>query len=190
MELFFDTETTDVYNFKKSYKEVSQPRVIQLGFILSNSETIFHEGCFILRCDKKVQPGALALHHISDETISKVGLSERDILTIFMTLAYRADTLVCHNVTFDIGCLKSTLYNIGYFGDIEALDNFKTYCTMFKGTSLCKLSGKIPRSYKWPKLQELHNFLFNEDFSDAHSALGDIKATRRCYYEMINRGIK
>jgi len=55
---------------------------------------------------------------------------------------------------------------------------------MLKTTSLCKLPNKYGNGYKWPKLSELHNFLFNEDFADAHDALGDIRATIKCFFEL------
>lgn len=32
----------------------------------------------------------------------------------------------------------------------------------------------------------VHRFLFNEDFEGAHDALSDVRATRRCYYEMVD----
>jgi hypothetical protein len=63
-----------------------------------------------------------------------------------------------------------------------------TFCTMEKSTNLVKLPGKYGK-YKWPKLVELYKFLFNEELTGAHDALVDILATRRCYYELLKRGI-
>jgi len=42
---------------------------------------------------------------------------------------------------------------------------------------------------KWPKLIELHEKLFNEPFANAHDAMADISATRRCFFELINKEI-
>jgi hypothetical protein len=36
---------------------------------------------------------------------------------------------------------------------------------------------------------ELHKFLFEEEFDGAHDALNDIRATRRCYNAMKERGL-
>ncbi|HUV85413.1 MAG TPA: hypothetical protein VMV86_06875, partial [Methanosarcinales archaeon] len=55
-----------------------------------------------------------------------------------------------------------------------------SYCTMLEGTDICKIPSF--RGNKWPTLKELHKHLFNEDFEDAHDALADVEATRRCYY--------
>jgi DNA polymerase III epsilon subunit-like protein len=37
---------------------------------------------------------------------------------------------------------------------------------------------------KYPKLKELHQFLFGEDFSNAHDAMADIEATKRCFLKL------
>ncbi len=66
------------------------------------------------------------------------------------------------------------------------------FCTM-KAPGImefCKLPwGNSKTRLKWPKLKELHQILFDEPFADAHDALADVKATRRCYYELMARGI-
>lgn len=41
--------------------------------------------------------------------------------------------------------------------------------------------------YKWPSLQELHCALFGANFEDAHDALADVLACRKCYYELQSR---
>jgi len=58
---------------------------------------------------------------------------------------------------------------------------------MQESTNLCKLPG--PRGYKFPKLEELHKVLFGCNFEGAHDALDDIKATERCFWELVKRNI-
>jgi hypothetical protein len=60
-------------------------------------------------------------------------------------------------------------------------------CTMLKSTNLCRLDG--PYGYKWPKLSELHYFLFKSDFPEAHNAAVDISVTAKCFWELKQRGI-
>ena len=38
--------------------------------------------------------------------------------------------------------------------------------------------------FKFPKLSELHIKLFLEDFINAHNAVADIHATKRCFFEL------
>jgi hypothetical protein len=58
---------------------------------------------------------------------------------------------------------------------------------MISTVDLCKIDG--PYGYKWPKLEELHRFLFKHDFDGAHDALADIQATAKCFWELANRNI-
>jgi hypothetical protein len=52
----------------------------------------------------------------------------------------------------------------------------------------CGLKNKANRP-KWPKLIELHQILFKEDFDSAHDAFADISATKRCFFELLNLNI-
>ena len=38
--------------------------------------------------------------------------------------------------------------------------------------------------FKLPTLSELHSFLFNHPFSEAHNATADVEATTRCFLEL------
>ena len=41
--------------------------------------------------------------------------------------------------------------------------------------------------FKLPTLTELHEYLFNEPFAEAHNATADVEATTRCFLELIRR---
>jgi hypothetical protein len=49
-------------------------------------------------------------------------------------------------------------------------------------TDLCKIPGNY--GFKYPNLNELHNFLFNTNFEEAHNAAADIHATAKCFWEL------
>jgi len=189
MELFFDTETSNMYQFKKPHTDPSQPWIVQLGFILSERDKIYQEGnLLIYNNGRLIEPGAEAVHHISVEETERSGLSESIVMEVMIQLFKQADLIVCHNIGFDMKVLMSNISR--YYHKLPnkfTLSEFH-YCTMLKGTPLCKLPGKFG-NYKWPKLQELHLHLFGEEFKDAHDALGDVRATRRCYYEMTKEMI-
>ena len=185
MELFFDTETSDMYKFKKPYSDPTQPWIVQLGFILSERDKIYQEGNLLIRADgRKIAPGAEAVHCISAEASDIGGIQQEIVLELFAHLVKQADLLVCHNTQFDTNVMLSSVSNTWDSELIERLTNSKyQFCTMIRGTNICKLPGRYGK-YKWPKLQELHKFFFGENFKDAHDALADVRATRRCYYKM------
>lgn len=69
------------------------------------------------------------------------------------------------------------------------------FCTMLSATSLLQIPHpneyfRKQGQFKWPSLDELHNFLFGceiEGRESFHDALVDVKGTARCYFELIRR---
>ena len=186
MELFFDTETSDLYKYKLPYNDPTQPWIVQLGFILSTQDQIYQEGNLLIQAaGRAISPGAQKVHGISVETTELAGFPQGTVTALFHHLLLMADKLVCHNISFDANVLLASVYHDYSNVALEKLlDKDYQYCTMLKGTSICKLPGRYG-NFKWPKLTELYKYLFNEEYTGAHGALADVRATRRCYYEMI-----
>ena len=76
---------------------------------------------------------------------------------------------------------------IGEENPLEKLSIIDT-CTE-QTASLCKLSGGRGGKFKLPTLSELHNYLFGNDFQEAHNATADVEATTRCVIELLRRGL-
>lgn len=188
-ELFVDTETSGKFNFKQSYKYPMQPWACQVGMILSTQETIDAEMAFLIKAEGRViEPQAFKIHGISEEQCDRNGISENTACYIFLELLLNSDTLICHNVNFDRVIVAHMLYNNGFENEAEFLMDHDSFCTMINGTNITKIPKKgFGGPYKWPTLQELHFNLFNEKIEGAHDAMVDIKATRRCYYKLINQ---
>ncbi len=55
------------------------------------------------------------------------------------------------------------------------------------GKDFCEIPGGY-YGYKPPKLQELYQKLFGTTFDNAHDAMADVKATKKCFFELIRRG--
>lgn len=188
MELFFDTETSDMYKWKLPPTDNSQPWIVQVGAILSTEDIIYSEINLIVYPDgRTISLEAGEIHNISPDLANEVGIYEPYIMNILKELINNADLLVCHNYKFDMSMLKSVWLRGNYDSThLYAITNKPYYCTMEASTNLLKLSGKYGK-YKWPKLSELYRFLFNEDLVGAHDAMYDVRATRRCYYELMRR---
>lgn len=67
----------------------------------------------------------------------------------------------------------------------KSQNNQHFFCTMRSTTEVTKI-GYNPKykSYKWPKLEELHRVLFGEPITGAHNAMVDVQATLRCFFEL------
>lgn len=193
MNLFFDTETSNLIQFKQPNSHPSQPWVVQLACILKGPEAptqtistlIYHE-------DLPMSKGAQDVHNITLEMSEEYGIYPGQAFELFIKLAKNADRIIAHNMSFDWRLLTILATRLGptALKDLETLKSTPKVCTMRTTSSLCKLpfpSGK--GGYKWPKLEELYYFLFLETLIGGHDALVDVQATIRCYDELIERGV-
>lgn len=186
--LFFDTETTGLpYYDNISAEEAPDnwPRLVQLSWIMTDGE-----GNITKEMDKYVIPegfvipaGATAIHGISNEYASFWGERLERVLHVFNKSLRKADYIICHNTWFDINVIYGEMKRMNIPTTI--LEK-KAYCTMLSGTDLCAIEWDGP-GYKWPRLQELHKYLFRKEFSDSHDAMADVKAVARCFWEMRDR---
>ena len=186
--LFFDTETTGV---PKDYKAPASntnnwPRLVQLGWILtdesgneitSGNEIIKPEG-FVIPVD------ASRVHGITTEVALREGKSLEQVLQSFLKDTEGIKCFVGHNVSFDQRVVGAELHRLGI---ADTVSTARSLDTMIAATDFCKIPGTY--GYKWPKLIELHRKLFGCDFEDAHDAMADITATKKCFFEMKRRGL-
>lgn len=186
-ELFFDTETSGLTLRNQPHTHPGQPWIIQLGMILADGADIHAEINLLIKPDgRTLHPRALETHGITTDRAQAYGVSEMAAVKLFGLLAVPADMLVCHNLDFDLKTVKAMFARQGYGRAVGKLDEMPHYCTMEQATDFCKLPStfKGRGKYKWPKLEELHRILFNEDFEGAHDALADVRATMRCFYAL------
>lgn len=183
--LVFDTETAGLPKNYKAHASAGNnwPNIIQLAFLVAEDGHIIH------RYQTLIKPrgwviGAEAqiVHGISQEQCEMEGIEIEDALAELLKWQAGADLLVAHNTGFDVPVIASEMMRC----NIKAVPKPK-FCTMNATTDICRIPG--PYGFKWPKLQELHQFLFNEGFDGAHNALADVEATNKCFWELINRGL-
>ncbi|MFK5983598.1 MAG: DNA polymerase III subunit alpha, partial [Flavobacteriaceae bacterium] len=93
--------------------------------------------------------------------------------------------IVGQNLGFDNNIMGAEYHRLG----IEnPLPNYKVLDTCTEVTaSMCKIPGGRGGKFKLPTLSELHNYLFNQPFSEAHNATADVEATTRCFLELVRK---
>ena len=195
MILFFDTETTGVpKNYKAPVTDLENwPRLVQLGYIVYDvldggevEEYVSAE--WIVRPDGFViSPEVSKIHGVTQEKALTDGESLAEALNDFVTWADICDTLVGHNISFDLNIMGAELIRAGMS---DPFVGKAQYDTMQKSVDFCRLPGGFGGKYKWPKLKELYKILFNEELAQTHTALDDIRQTAKCYFELQRRGIK
>lgn len=185
MNLFLDTETTGVFNFKAPIDNPAQPRIVQLGAILVDpEERVVGEINLLVRPDGwTIPPEAAAVHGITQEKAELYGLPIAQVMRIFMGFVFRSKLLVAHSFSFDSNMLQRELFLLGLKNSADAFKAIPSFCTMQSTTDVLKIPG--PYGYKWPKLMEAYKFFFSEEFQGAHDAMADVRACQRIYYHCI-----
>lgn len=188
--LFFDTETTGLpKNWKASYKELNNwPRLVQIAWIISDvNGSIIEQNNYIIKPNGySIPEDATEIHKISTQKALQYGHELDFVLNQFNDCVNKSDIIVAHNLSFDLNVIASEMFRSNINSDIFDKEQI---CTMESTINFCKLPGNY--GYKFPKLSELYQKLFYSTFDEAHDASVDIKATFKCFYELLkNKTIK
>jgi len=190
MILVFDTETTGLINFNDPSDHPDQPHIVDIACSLFDVT-----GVEVDRFDAIVNPGvpipveAARIHGITDEVAQEYGVTPREALGSFLSMASRASLIVGHNVDFDIRLIRILAARVTGEKWECGLPKF---CTMRRTTSICKILKANPRTsndWKWPSLIEATRFFFNENHDGAHRARPDCDASARIYFHLKEQGI-
>lgn len=162
------------------------PRVIQLAWQVCNMQ-----GEVISENKHLITPNGWTIpkekfwidNGYSTESNLAKGIPMETILPSFLKDYEGSEYMIAHNIAFDYPVLGAELLRY----NMRANKSLPRLCTMQSSIDLCRLPGKF--GFKFPKLEELHHFLFNEGFDGAHDAMADVNACRRCFFELVNKGI-
>jgi DNA polymerase-3 subunit epsilon len=191
MYLFFDTETTGLIDFKKDLLDPSQPRIIQLGAILTDATgaTIAELNAFIKPDGWTIdeQGKAFEANGITQIKCETVGIPMSHALAIFNAMKAACKCRVAHNISFDKQMLAREAGAYGIPHDSEGIESF---CTMQSSKGILKLppSDKMMaagiKAFKTPNLQEAHVHFMGCEFEGAHDAMADVRACTDVFFAM------
>ena len=187
MYIIFDTETTGLpKNWNAPYTDTDNwPRCIQIAWQLHDDKgNLIEAQDFLIKPDGFDIPfDAERIHGISTLLAEEQGIPLKEALNAFNEALKKSKFVVGQNVGFDINVMGCEFIREGIetpMHDMPILDT----CTE-KTANLCKIPGGRGGKFKLPTLTELHEFLFNEPFAEAHNATADVEATTRCFLELI-----
>lgn len=188
MYLFFDTETTGLpRNWKAPVTDLGNwPRLVQLAYVFFDAEwnELSSVNSIIKPAGFTIPAEASRIHGISTERAEKEGKDLKTVLRGFQDAVGRADYLIAHNISFDEKIVGAEFLRNQMPDSLPAK---KKICTMQSTTDFCGLPG--PYGFKWPKLAELYSKLFQAGFEGEHDAAADVKATIRCFRELVRRDV-
>jgi DNA polymerase-3 subunit epsilon len=173
--LIFDTETTDLLG--NSLQPIAkQARVFEIfGLLLDDKD--WSE---VMLWHVVLNPQA----PLSAKSAEMTGMTDADLVgkPLFSSIADdwsaflgQADVVVAHNLKFDRGVIDYEFKRLGK----ECRWPPRGVCTVEQTEQL--------KGHRL-SLMDLHMHLFGEGFEKAHSAEHDVRATARCYVELVKRG--
>ena len=191
MYLIFDTETTGLP--KRWDAPVTDtdnwPRCIQIAWQLHDAM-----GNLIEHRDYLVQPDGFTvpfdaekIHGVSTELAQQEGVPLAEVAEKFAEALSKTKFVVGQNVDFDLNIMGAEFHRLEMHNPLPQLPVLDT-CTETTA-QLCQIPGGRGGKFKLPTLTELHEFLFNEPFAEAHNATADVEATTRCFLELVRRNI-
>ena len=188
MMLFFDTETTGLpQNWSAPVTQTNNwPRMVQLAWLqYDTKQNLISDANHIIKPYGYTIPSeAAAIHGITTEVALQKGSELSSVLSEFSAIVDGANILIAHNMDFDEKIVGAEYIRMGLKCGIF---DTKRLCTMKTTTDLCRIPGNY--GYKWPKLSELHQFLFGSDFKDSHNAATDVKVCAKCFFELLKRDV-
>ena len=181
MYLFFDTETSDLPDYR-SAPGAHQPHVVQLAAILVDGDKQETLTTMIQPQGWSIHPKAQATHGISVEQALAEGVPVAQAIERFDALLRRAGLAVAHNIRFDRLLLDSEYLRLGRKAAWP-----DTFCTMAASTDIVKIPNF--KGYKWPTLAEAYHHFLKRPLPRAHDALADVQACKDIFQKLSALGI-
>ena len=189
MFLIFDTETTGLpkkYNAPITDTD-NWPRCVQIAWQLHNEygELLDHQDYLIKPEGYNIPYDSEQIHGISTELAEEKGEDLEKVLYLFNEALSKSKFVVGQNLKFDLNIMKCEYFRKEVATTLDKLPTLDT-CTETTA-AMCQLPGGKYGKFKLPTLTELHQYLFNIPFAEAHNATADVEATTRCFLELIRR---
>jgi DNA polymerase-3 subunit alpha len=187
MYLIFDTETTGLpKRWDAPITDTDNwPRCIQIAWQLHDAmgKCIESQDFLIKPEGFNIPYDAEKIHGISTELAEEQGMPLLEVLEKFNEALGKTKFVVGQNVKFDLNIMGAEFVRCQVDSPLQELPVLDT-CTEHTA-QMCQIPGGRYGKFKLPTLTELHEFLFNEPFAEAHNATADVEATTRCFLELI-----
>jgi DNA polymerase-3 subunit epsilon len=189
--LCYDTETTGLVK-GSDYTNPSNPYLASIAMILYDTEAqrvVASLNSAILPEGWSMPEDAGKVNGLTDEYLMAVGIPARTILPAIISLVFKADLLVAHNIEFDTKILAAAMWRqLQEEQEHETIAHelikgwlsHPAYCTMKESKDIVQAKTANGRS-KYPKLIEAYKHFFGKDLDRAHSANADAVAVLEIY---------
>jgi DNA polymerase-3 subunit epsilon len=198
MILFFDTETTGLPDYRMPPEHECQPSIVQIAMSLTDDTgTERASASMVVQViGREIPTAASKVHGITTQMAAEFGVYPTAALYVWDRFAQMADTVVAHNLKFDLAVIEAawTKHNPAFRTTVPDFhgrhDRLKQFCTMEAASPIVNLpptDRMIAAGFnkpKSPKLEECVKHFFGEEHSGAHDALADLRACARLYFHL------
>lgn len=190
--LFFDTETSGLFDYRKGAHEPGQPYLCELATVLVDRELneLQRFQSYIKPTGWTIDPGAAEAHGLTVDFLAEHGRPVEEVLNAWEEAHDASDLLVAYQVDFDLKVMRGAMRRAGRDDRYGLLPK---WCPM----ALCTKIAQLPPTdamlragrthFKTAKLSEAHAAIFGSPHEGAHGALSDVLATVQIVRELRQR---
>jgi len=182
MNIIFDTETCGLFSKDAKYsdlKEFDKARLVSICWFIVKNDNIIEQAYHVIKPNEfEIPLKASKIHGITTEYAIQNGIDILEVLKHFSDSVKRCKNIIGHNIYYDFNIMRSELFRYNMLDELTELEKKHLICTMEKGRHFMSIE-------KFPKLSELYKYLYNEEITNAHNALSDVKHTYKCYIKMF-----
>jgi DNA polymerase-3 subunit epsilon len=177
MLLFFDTETTGLWEKRLPCGDEGQPKIVQLGAMLVDPvarREVMRIDLIVYRPDP-IPETASNIHKTTTAISQAIGVNENAALDIFCDMLQAAEMAVAHNIEFDVNIINNAARLLSGNPKLDVFLGKGKFCTMLAAVPVCKFPSKFGhKGYAWPKLEKAVPHLLGREPTAAHQAIGDV----------------
>lgn len=176
IELLFDTETTGLPAHHDPSDAPHQPHIVQLAAVLIDTDLDFKPVSSINLIVKPdgwdVPDEAAQIHGITTEYAETWGLPEREVVAMLLEMWQKGEQRWAFNEPFDARIVRIALKRYGWPEEwLEAWRHARRNCVMRRAADRLTNGGKTI------KLTKAYEMVFEREMPEAHTAMGDVKAS-------------
>lgn len=196
--LFYDTETTGLPLWSEPSEHPGQPHIVQLAAKLvdvDSQKVVAAIDLIALPDGWEIPAETAAIHGITTEYASAVGVPERQILELLWNLWCASAVRIGHNESFDARIVRiaakrfmDPLIDPAMTLPSDTWKAGASLCTADMATPLCalppteKMRAVGRHHYKKPNLGEAYRHFTGKTLEGAHSAAVDVDACMAVYF--------
>lgn len=187
MYLFFDVSAegkpknwkaapTDAFNW---------PRLVHLAWLMydENRELIDSRNELIKPEGFEISVDTERINKIDPVAIHEEGVNLKESLKAFSAAVDKAEYLIAYNMKYNSHVLAAEFYRKGLE---HRMFSSEQYCLMQEATWFCKIK-KTGGGYKWPKLMDIHEKLYDgKHYADANNAYADVATVAVMFFHLLD----